>query len=111
VNKEPAKERLVSGEQLGERVEKEAFAEAPRTGEAVVFPFTDKPPGVRRFVDVVVALFADFAKGLDPDGEFATHKGGRATGHGRFLPTARWVHCRTKSALGPRTKRLRESLF
>jgi alcohol dehydrogenase YqhD (iron-dependent ADH family) len=65
---QPAKERLVAGEEFGERVQKQTFAKAPRAGEEVVLACGGQPVRKRGFVDVVVAALANVAEGLDADG-------------------------------------------
>ena len=79
VNGKPLEQRLVALEQLLQRVEEQALAEAARTGEEVVLALFHQPPHVGRLVDVVAALLPDLAEGLDADGQLAS-------GHRRTLP-------------------------
>ena len=54
------------------RVEEKILAEAPGAREEVVGAFLDQPPDIGGLVDVVAALLADRAEGLDADGQLAS---------------------------------------
>ena len=71
---------LVAFEQLVQGVEEQTLAEAPRAGKEVVLPILHHPPRPGRLVDVVVALLADFAERLYPDGQLAFLDGQRSCG-------------------------------
>ena len=69
-------QRLVALEQLLAGVEERALAETPRAREEVVLALVEQPLDVSGLVDVVAAFLADFAEGLDADGESASgHRG------------------------------------
>ena len=71
VNGQPLKQRLVALEQFLERIDKQALAKAARTRQEVVLALGDQSPDVGGLIDVVVGFFANLAKGLNADGQFA----------------------------------------
>ena len=71
VDVEPFEQGLVALEQLLQRVEEQALAEAPRAGEKVVGTAVEQAPDVRRLVDVVAVVLTNLAEGLDADGQLA----------------------------------------
>ena len=80
VDGQPLEQRLAALEELLQRVQEQALAEAPRAGQEVVGAFLDQPLDVGGLVDVVAALLADGAEGLDSDGQLALgiHEGSLA---------------------------------
>ena len=71
VDGEAPEQRLVALEQLLARVYEQALAETSRARQEVVLAPVHQPLGVGGLVHVIVALLADLAEGLDPDGQLA----------------------------------------
>ena len=68
VDVKPLEQWLVALEQLLERVQEQALAEAPGARQEVVRTFIEQSADVSGFIDVVVVLFPNFAEGLNADG-------------------------------------------
>ena len=80
---------------LLERVDQQALAEAARAAEKVVLAFVDQAQDVRRFIDVVTAIFAQPGKGLDANGQLAAGQGGGdGVAHAGYCGSALWRQCR-----------------
>ena len=84
VNLEPLEQRLVALEQLLDRVQEQALAEAPRARQEIVLPFTDQPPEIGGLVDVVALCFPNLAEGLHADRQPAS-----GHGHGTLMLAVR----------------------
>ena len=72
VDRQTGEQGLVAFEQLLQRVQEQALAEAPRARQEVVRSLIEQPAQVRGLVDVVAALLADRPEGLDADGQSAS---------------------------------------
>ena len=68
VDGQPLKQRLVALEQFLARVQKQTLAKAPRTRQEVVRALVEQPLNVGGLIDVVAALLAQLAEGLNADG-------------------------------------------
>ena len=66
-------ELLAAFEQLLQGIQEQALAEPARARQKVVLAVVDQPQGVGCLVDVVAALLADLAEGLDADGQALLH--------------------------------------
>ena len=73
VHLQPPEQRLGALEQLLQRVHEQTLAEPPRTRQEIVLPSLRQTPGVHRLVDVIMAVLADLAEGLDADGQLPFH--------------------------------------
>ena len=67
VDVEALEEPLVAFEQLLQRIQEQALAEAPRAGEEVVSTGVQQSPDVGGLVDVVAVVLPDLAEGLNAD--------------------------------------------
>ena len=81
-NLQPLEQRLVSLEQLLDRVQEQALAEAPRARQEIVLPFDHQPSQIGGLVDVVALCFPDLPESLHADRQ-------SASGHERALLTNR----------------------
>ena len=81
VDVEAAKQVLAPLEKFLESIHQQALAEAARAGKKVMFATPDQLVQVRRLVDVVVALLAYLAEGLDANRQLAPHRGLRVRFH------------------------------
>ena len=66
-------ELLAAFEQLLQGIQEQAFAEPAWARQKVMLAVVDQSPGVGCLVDVVAALLADLAEGLDADGQALLH--------------------------------------
>ena len=67
VDVQPGEQRLAAREELLQRVQEQALAEAPRPRQKVVRTLVDQSFEVGRFVHVVAVLLPQRAEGLDAD--------------------------------------------
>ena len=72
VNGQPPEQRLVALEQLLDRVQEQALAEAPGAREDVVLALVDQPRDAGGLVDAVVVPFPDLPERLDADRQSAS---------------------------------------
>ena len=77
-------------EQLLQRVQEEALAEASRPRQKVMRPLLDKPQGKSGLVDITAAVLAELAERLDP--------------YGQPAPDARETHARPIRNLNPKAR-------
>ena len=85
---QPPKQRFAAVEQLIERIEEQALAEAPRTRQEVILARARHRPGMRGLVDVDIAFLDDLAEGLDTDRELLQRRCHWARPrHGRHAPS------------------------
>jgi hypothetical protein len=80
---QPREQLPAAGEGLGQGVDQQALAEAPRPGQEVVFALRGQAGDVGGLVDVDVTLGAHLAQVLQADGQFLFHGGGLRPGAGR----------------------------
>jgi hypothetical protein len=76
---------------LGERIQEQRLAEAPRAGQEGMRTGLDEPQRKAGLIDVVAVVRADLAEGVDTDGQALAGHGGRsgsggAAGRGGLVP-------------------------
>src|SRR5690606_24083438 len=62
---QPTKQRLVAREQLRQRIDEQALAEAARAGEKVMRPLLDQVQRMSGLVHIVVIVLANLGESLD----------------------------------------------
>ena len=113
VDGEAPEELLAPPEELGDRVQQEALAEAARAGQEVAISPADQALDVRRLVHVAAPVLAQPAKGLDSDREpparriAVTWAGHAASEDGDALRVRQRTHDRRRVRCPPATKPLR----
>ena len=96
LDRQPLEQRFVALEQLLQRVQEQALAEASRTRQEIVLALVQQPADEVGLVHVVAVLFPYLAEGLQADGQSASRHGAttrrrpdsRRSGSRRRAPSA-----------------------